>query len=95
VEIPVEPGGAAQEKDGSREVIALYWEIGRSILQRQETEGWEARGDRQILGRPHMRIPRHERVLFAQPQICETLCRSLSIDHGHLGNRLLHKTDRF
>ena len=27
----------------SRELIRLYWEIGREIVQRQEQQGWEPR----------------------------------------------------
>jgi len=30
------------------ELIALYWRIGRDILERQERDGWGARGRRSI-----------------------------------------------
>ena len=42
----------------NRELIALYWDIGRVILQRQQAEGWVRRwwrGWRRICGRSFRR----------------------------------------
>jgi DUF1016 N-terminal domain len=41
----------------SRELIRLYWDIGREIVQRQEQEGWGYQGNRPIGGRPSEGIP--------------------------------------
>ena len=43
----------------SRELIRLYWDIGREIVQRQEREGWGKGIVDQPGGRHPTGVPRH------------------------------------
>jgi hypothetical protein len=52
----------------NRELIVLYWEIGRDILLRQSAEGWgTAVIDR--LARDLPGFPRHDRPFSTEPEI--------------------------
>ena len=46
----------------NRELIFLYWQIGRDILARQNEADWGGEGRRAARQRPACRLPRHERV---------------------------------
>jgi hypothetical protein len=50
----------------NRELIELYWSIGRDIVQRQRREGWGREGDRPIGGRLTLGVSRDEWTLANQ-----------------------------
>ncbi len=62
----------------NRELIALYWQIGRAIGERQETHGWGDAGDRPPLRRSAPCVPRHEGVFTAQPPLHAHVRRGVS-----------------
>ena len=44
----------------NRELVLLYWQIGRDILARQSRAGLGRQGDRAAGARPARGLPRHE-----------------------------------
>src|SRR5207244_5893265 len=58
----------------NRELVLLYWGIGRDILKRQEREGWGDQGDRPARSRPQPRVPGGDRVFCPEPQVREIFC---------------------
>jgi hypothetical protein len=47
----------------NRELVFLYWQIGREILDRQQRESWGAKGDRSPSGRSEAGVSRYEGLL--------------------------------
>lgn len=62
----------------NRELVLLYWQIGRDILERQDREGWGGEGDRTAGAGLAQRLPRHEGFFAAQPQIHARFCRGMA-----------------
>ncbi len=63
---------AAQQqaaRNVNRELVLLYWQIGRGILERQGREGLGIQGDRAAGAGSAQCLPRHEGVLAEQPQV--------------------------
>ena len=58
----------------NRELILLYWEIGRDILLRQAAEGWGTA----VIDRLARDLRRDDRPLSAQPEIYAGLRRGLA-----------------
>ena len=61
----------------NRELVLLYWQIGRDILERQQRETWGAKVIGPAGGRPEARVSRHERLFGPQSQVYAPLCRGL------------------
>ena len=62
----------------NRELVLLYWQIGRDILARQKQHGWGAKVIDRLAARPPARVSRNGRILPAKPQVHEGLCPSLA-----------------
>ena len=62
----------------SRELVLLYWSIGRDILARQGTEGWGAKVIDRLSHDLQIEFPGRRRLQPAQPQVYAVLCRGLA-----------------
>jgi hypothetical protein len=58
----------------NRELVLLYWQIGRDILDRQERESWGAQLIDRVGFGPQTFLSRHEGILTAQPEIRAAVC---------------------
>jgi hypothetical protein len=61
----------------NRELVLLYWQIGRDILDRQDRERWGAK----VIDRLSVDLKRtfpDGRILAAQPEVHARLCGSLA-----------------
>lgn len=61
----------------NKELIGLYWDIGRLIDERQESEGWGKESGGDPCRRPSSGIPRRSRLLRLQPLAHEGFFRGL------------------
>lgn len=65
---PGQPARTHSQRPGAamltvnRELVLLYWQIGREILLQQDAQGW-GRGDRPAVAGPALSDSRHERLL--------------------------------
>ena len=75
----------------NRELVLLYWQIGRDILQRQDRARLGSQGDRPPVRRPAPRLPGHDRLLAAQPQVHAGFRRRLA-RRGNCARGRLHKS---
>ncbi len=62
----------------NRELVLLYWQIGRDILDRQAAGKLGRQGDRPLGGGPKARVSRYEGFLASQPQIHAPVRRCLA-----------------
>ncbi len=62
----------------NRELVLLYWQIGRDILDRQNRESWGGEGNRPFSDRSQTRISRLEGILAPEPEIYAGLRRSVA-----------------
>ncbi|WP_256712476.1 DUF1016 N-terminal domain-containing protein [Methanoculleus chikugoensis] len=81
----------------NRELILLYWQIGRDIIQRQQEEGWGAKVIDRLSADLRREFPDIKGFFFAKPQVHERVCTSISgrgncaggactnylVSHGH------------
>jgi predicted nuclease of restriction endonuclease-like (RecB) superfamily len=73
----------------NKELILLYWQIGKEILQRQQREGWGAKVIDRLSADLHAAFPQMKGFLPAISNICVRLRRRIL--KNHLCSRLLHK----
>ena len=57
----------------SRELVLLYWSIGREILARQEAQGWGAKVIERLAHDLQMELPGSGGIQSAEPQVHEVL----------------------
>src|ERR1051325_9984686 len=72
---------AAQQRAAlavNKEMLQLYWQIGRDILDRQAVAGWGDWRPRPDRSRPARRVPRDARLLADEPQVYAHVCRGLA-----------------
>ena len=74
----------------NRELVLLYWQIGRDILARQEHEGWGTKVIDRLAADLRRAYPGHDRAFAAQPQIHAGFRRSLARG-ANCAAGLLHK----
>ena len=58
----------------NRELVLLYWQIGRDILERQDRERWGAKVIDRLATDLKTSLSRHEGILAAQSEIYATVC---------------------
>lgn len=58
----------------NRELVLLYWQIGRETLTRQQQQGWGAKVVTQLANDLQKEFPPDEGVFFAQPQVHVGIC---------------------
>ena len=62
----------------NRELVRLYWQIGRDILARQAQQGWGCQDHRPAGPRPAQRLPGDEGFFPRQPHLYARLCQGLA-----------------
>jgi len=58
----------------NRELVLLYWQIGRDILERQDRERWGAKVIDRLATDLKTSLSRHEGILASQSEIHEAVC---------------------
>lgn len=62
----------------NRELVLLYWQIGRDILERQANEGWGAKVIERLAHDLRVAFPDMKSFSPPQPQVYAGLCRSVA-----------------
>ena len=62
----------------NRELVLLYWSIGRETLGRQATEGWGTKVIERLAKGSAYRIPRDERALPDESPVYARFCRGVA-----------------
>jgi hypothetical protein len=62
----------------NRELVLLYWHIGRDILARQASQGWGAKVIERLALDLRAAFPEMKAVFAAQSQVHARLCRGLA-----------------
>jgi len=58
----------------NRELVLLYWDIGCSILERQQQEGWGAKVIERLADGPASRVSRYERAFPGESVLHASVC---------------------
>ena len=61
----------------NRELVLLYWQIGRDIIERQQRESWGARVIDRLAVDLKREFPDMKRLFGPQSQVYAPLCRGL------------------